>query len=322
VPNTHAVTVRDGVALIPVYGPIFPKANLMTEFCGATSLESVVQDLVTASEDPNIEGIVLLCDTPGGQATGLHEASTLLRSIQKPTVAYVEGQCASAGYYFASGARKIVMPNDARVGSIGTVLGVRRKSPNDPVEIVSSQSPDKRPDHATDEGRAVLQRYVDDLTQVFIETVAQHRGLTPDHVQTSRGGMLVGQKAVDFGLADALGSLDSVIAELSKPTPSTMTSATGKNGNSRMYFSEPRPVRAGWEQEAASISINQQNKGKLLGDAGWSEAFRLVSQNHTAPASEDRPSDSKSESGKSDESNKDNEGDWDKAFRNAGNRHS
>ena len=43
--NTERATVRDGVAIIPVSGPIFPKANLMTEYCGATSVESVARDL-------------------------------------------------------------------------------------------------------------------------------------------------------------------------------------------------------------------------------------------------------------------------------------
>ena len=37
--NTRAVTVRDGVAVVPVVGPLFRRANLLTQVSGATSVE-------------------------------------------------------------------------------------------------------------------------------------------------------------------------------------------------------------------------------------------------------------------------------------------
>ncbi|NMC50768.1 MAG: S49 family peptidase, partial [Desulfovibrio sp.] len=65
--NTGRVTVRDGVAVIPVTGPIFRYSNLFTEISGATSVELLARDFRTAMDDPSIAAVVLEIDSPGGQ---------------------------------------------------------------------------------------------------------------------------------------------------------------------------------------------------------------------------------------------------------------
>jgi len=129
-------------------------------------------------------------------------------------VAYVGGMAASACYLLAAGCDRIVLDPMALVGSVGVVMSIPPKRPDAPMEIVSSQSPDKRPDHTTEPGKAVLQNTVDTLAQVFIDTVAEYRGLSAAHVAASKGALFVGQKAVAYGLADGLGTLESVIADL------------------------------------------------------------------------------------------------------------
>jgi len=84
------------------------------------------------------------------------------------------------------------------------------------VEIVSSSSPDKRIDPNTDAGRAKVQAMVDALAEVFVSSVAKFRGVGTEKVLSDfgRGGVLVGAQAKSAGMADRIGSLDSVIAEL------------------------------------------------------------------------------------------------------------
>ncbi|TAN49050.1 MAG: S49 family peptidase [Methylococcaceae bacterium] len=225
--NTRDVTLHGSVAVVPLSGPIFPKANLFTEISGATSLEQFMQDIAAADANPAVSHIVIDIHSPGGQTTGVHEAMTMIRGLSKPTTAYVSGQAASAAYLLASGAQRIVLDPMALVGSIGVVLSIPPKSESAPLEIVSSQSPDKRPDHGTEPGRAVYQTLVDDLAAVFIGAIADNRGKTPEQIAGARGGMLVGQKAVDFGLADALGSLDAVISSI-QATQSTTPYPMGR----------------------------------------------------------------------------------------------
>ncbi|SDF72632.1 Peptidase family S49 [Onishia taeanensis] len=219
--NTHAVTVRDGVAVIPVTGPMMRYANLFTKISGATSTEVLATDFQTALDDPNIKAIIPLYDTPGGEATGINELGDLIYNArgQKPIIAYVSGMAASAGYWTASAAEEVVVDDTAQLGSVGVVLSLRTREdrPGEKsYEVVSSNAPNKRPDVETEAGRAQLQTRVDELANVFLDKVARNRGIPRDQINDRfrQGGMATGAIAVELGMADRLGSLESLIAEL------------------------------------------------------------------------------------------------------------
>lgn len=223
-PNAELAGVRDGVAIIQVVGPIFPRANLFTWLSGATSIQVLAKDFTTALENPRVGGIVLEIDSPGGEVTGVNEFAAMVRAGRsvKPIVAYVQGLAASAAYWIASAAGRIVMDATAEAGSIGVVCawqdtrGKDEKAGIKTIEIVSSQSPNKRPDIATDEGRAQIQKIVDDLADVFVKAVSDNRNVPVGRVlgDFGQGGMKVGQYAVKTGMADSLGSFEGVIAQM------------------------------------------------------------------------------------------------------------
>ncbi len=209
------------IAVISVIGPIFPRANLMTALSGATSISKLTSQFKTALEDPNIGGIILSIDSPGGEVTGVNEFSQLLYESRgkKPITAYVPGMAASAAYWLASAADEIVLAETGEAGSIGVVAAysddkeAQKKRGVMTHEIVSSQSPMKRPDYSTKEGRAQIQSVVDDLAAVFVSTVARNRGVSEDHVleEFGQGGIYVGTRAVDRRMADRVGTFDSVV---------------------------------------------------------------------------------------------------------------
>lgn len=214
--NTRSVTLRGSVAVVPVTGPIFRYANLFTQISGATSLDQLARDFTAALEDPAVTSIVLDINSPGGQATGIADFAAMIRAASKPVVAFVDGMAASAAYWIAAAAEQVVMSKSAMAGNIGAVLTLDvRKDPNK-AELVSSQSPNKRPDVTTDAGRAQMQALLDSLAQVFIEDVAAYRGVTADTVINDWGGGAVhlGAQAVDLGLADKVSTLEEVIAGL------------------------------------------------------------------------------------------------------------
>ena len=78
-------------------------------------------------------------------------------------------------------------------------------------------SPNKRPNPASEDGRAVIQARVDAIQEVFVETVARNRGVAVETVleDFGKGDVLIGKNAVQVGLADRLGSLEGVIEALS-----------------------------------------------------------------------------------------------------------
>lgn len=218
--RTQDVTIRGDVAVIEITGPVFRYANLFSEISGATSIETLATDLRAALDNPRVSRIVLAIDSPGGQTNGVQEFADMVHAAKKPITAYVNELGASAAYMIAAAADEIVLAPMAAVGSIGVVATVRTDKAKDTIEIVSSQSPSKRLDVATDEGRAQIQSHVDALAAVFVERVAQYRGVDVDTVLSDfgRGGVLIGQAAVDAGMADRLGSLESVIAGGSRST--------------------------------------------------------------------------------------------------------
>ena len=216
--NTNAVSIRDGIAVIKVSGPLFRYANLMTRICGATSYELLAQDFNKALQDVNIKGILLDVDSPGGEVNGCSEIADMIYQARgtKPIIAYASGACCSGAYWIASACDKILAADTAILGSIGVVSIFEKDDDDKTIEIVSSQSPYKRPDINTEEGKAKIQARVDELAEVFIAKVARNRGITAVDVveKFGAGDVSVGQHAVRSGLADGLASFEGIIAGL------------------------------------------------------------------------------------------------------------
>ncbi|OPG73080.1 hypothetical protein B1219_08315 [Pseudomonas ogarae] len=223
--DTRKVTMRNGVAVIPVTGPIFRYANMFTEISGATSTQVLGTDIQRALDDTKVRSIVLNIDSPGGVASGINELAEMIFAgrERKRIVAYIGGIGASAAYWIASAAHEIVIDEASLAGSIGVVVEAVVESDaangRKRYQIVSSNAPNKRPDLATEEGRAKIGETVNALGEVFVGKVA--RNLSTDAAKVPSmgdfGGLRVGAAAVESGLAHRLGSLESLITELAKP---------------------------------------------------------------------------------------------------------
>ncbi|MEE8629695.1 MULTISPECIES: S49 family peptidase [Methylobacterium] len=221
--NGRAI-VRSGVAIIPVIGPLIAYPSIM-ESCGMTSYATLKKDLAAAVSHPTVSAVLLEVDSPGGQVTGCSEAAAAVRAAAEhlPVAAMVVGDACSAALWIVSAADHIAITPTSGVGSLGCCCSVTdRRAAEEKAgvkthEIISSQTPNKRPDVATDEGRAAIQRIADDTAAVFLAQVAAYRGLSLDVVQSEQfgqGAVFIGQKAVDAGLADEVSTFDEVFAEL------------------------------------------------------------------------------------------------------------
>lgn len=232
--NTRAVTVRDGVAIVPVSGPIFRYANIFTEISGATSVDVLATDFRQALDDRSIRAIILEINSPGGEVDGTSELAQHIFEARglKPIIAYVSHLGASAAYWLASACDEVVANDTASLGSIGVVGSVFIDKNPRRIQFVSSQSPNKRPNPETEGGRSQIQSHIDDLAQVFVNTVARNRDMTAEEVIEAggAGGLRVGQLAVDAGLADRVGTLEALIAELSDSSK-TFTPPRAQNLN-------------------------------------------------------------------------------------------
>lgn len=214
-------TVRDGVAIVPVIGPLFHYASPFDDVCGCTSYEQLARDVAlvrAAHEVDAVRAVLLEVDSPGGEVGGVAEAADMIAALaeEMPVVGYTADLAASAGYWIISAASHVAAARTSLLGSIGVVATYRRNSDSNTIEIVSSQSPKKRPDVETEEGRAQIQATVDALAEVFLESVAYQRGVDLEvaRVQFAEGDVLVGQEAIDAELADEISSFEELLEAL------------------------------------------------------------------------------------------------------------
>lgn len=260
--NSPTARVRDGVAIIPVAGPIFRYANLFTEFSGATALSDFATNLAAARADSRVKSIMLEIDSPGGDVTGLTEAADMIAAVsaEKPTVAYVEGSAHSAAYWLASAASRVVLSPTATIGSLGAVVamedrtearardGVRR------FRFVSTQTPNKLLDPTTDTGAAKVQALADRLASEFLAAAAKARGMdVPQLLEaTDGGGIVVGADAVDAGLADQVMGFEATLALLaSKELPRAGPKPVARASSIEPSDNNPGPAPRATAQEPA-----------------------------------------------------------------------
>ena len=225
---------EDAIAIIDIDGTIQYDGS-------ACSPEGLKELLDEAEADDHIKGVVLRVNSGGGTATAGEEMALYVREFSKPVVVSSAAINASAAYEISSQADYIYVVKSTEIGAIGTamevmdlsglleMLGVNMDT------ITSADQKDSsygyRP--LTDEERAYYQQMVDDINAVFIDNVAEGRGMTKDEVTALATGMpFTGVTAVENGLADAIGTREDAIdkcAELAGITNYTTTN---------LYFSE------------------------------------------------------------------------------------
>jgi signal peptide peptidase SppA len=217
-------TVRDGgVAVLGIEGVIAPKANLFTQISGGVSSQMLQTQLESAIADPRVKSVVLAIDSPGGSVFGAPEFAAAVRDLsqQKPIVAVSDGVIASAAYWIGSAANAVFLSGPTvHAGSIGVVMAhefnpraqgrITEISAGKYKRIASEHSP------LSEEAKAYLQDRVDHLYSVFVDAVAEHRGVAATQVlaDMADGRVFVGQQAIDAGLADGFMTVDAAAEAL------------------------------------------------------------------------------------------------------------
>jgi len=209
-------------ALVEVSGVIGPGAE--------ASAERVTAALQAAFKDENTQGVVVRINSPGGspvQANNIYEEMRRLRKKYPkiPLYAVVEDLCASGGYYVAVGADKIFVARSSIVGSIGVrmdgfgVTGLMEKLGVERRLITAGENKGfLDPFLPEDEGqKRHAQGLLRDVHQQFIGVVREGRGdRLKETPEVFSGLVWTGERSIELGLADAVGSLDYVAREVVK----------------------------------------------------------------------------------------------------------
>ncbi len=214
-----------GIAVIPVVGSLVRRTVGLDPASGFTSYAEIAGMVDAAIADPSVEGIVLDIDSPGGEAGGVFELGERIRAADgvKPVWAIASDTAFSAAYAIGCAASRLLVSRTGGVGSIGVIAMHVDQTARD-AQQGYRYTPVTAGDHKNDfspheklgpEAHARLQAEVDRLYSMFVDHVAAMRKLDVDAVRATEAGIYFGMDAVTAGLADAVGSLDAVLAEFS-----------------------------------------------------------------------------------------------------------
>lgn len=248
----RAPRVAGSVAVIPLYGSIFPRANLFTEFSGGTSLQAFGSVLSEVANDDKVGSIVLDVASPGGMVDLVPETGELIRQISKPIVAVANAQAASAAYWIASQADELVVTPSGEVGSIGVWMAHEDWSRHDGNLGVNTTlvSAGKYKVEAnpfaplSEEARAHMQEVVDFYYGMFTREVARGRGTNVATVRSGfgEGRMVTAPQAVAEGMADRVAPIGQIISELASgraPAPRRAASVDSTGDDSWLLTEDP-----------------------------------------------------------------------------------
>ena len=212
-----------GIAIIPIHGTLVRRALGLDAMSGLTSYARIAADLDAALANPDVAGILLDIDSPGGEAAGVFELSARIRAANaaKPVWAHAGDSAFSAAYALASAAQRVTLAQTGGVGSIGVIAlhidqSVRNAQNGLSVTALyaGAHKNDATP-HAplTPQATDALQTEIDRLYALFVDHVAAMRGLDAAAVRATEAALFFGEDAVRAGLADAVAPFDTVLAD-------------------------------------------------------------------------------------------------------------
>ncbi len=212
------------------------KHTALVELKGVIGMESrasadkLIAGLNAAFKDKHTQGVVLRINSPGGspvQSGAINDEIRRLRAKHPdiPLHAVVEDLCASGGYYVAVAAERIYVDKASLVGSIGVImggfgftgamekLGIERRAytAGDNKDFLDPFAPEN-PAH-----KEHVNRMIGEIHEQFIKVVRDGRGKRlKDTPEIFSGLVWTGQRAVELGLVDGYGSVESVARDVFK----------------------------------------------------------------------------------------------------------
>jgi protease-4 len=188
------------------------------------SADDIAANIGDARKDDKVGAIVLRVDSPGGSATAsetIARAVTRAREAGKPVIVSMGSAAASGGYWISASADQIVANPATLTGSIGVIVGkfvvkdmldkigvnVAEFNYGDNAAMWSSTS-------AFDEKeKQKVNLMLDQVYAAFLDRVSKGRNITVEDLKSyiAGGRVWTGQEALDIGLVDKLGDLDTAI---------------------------------------------------------------------------------------------------------------
>lgn len=220
-----------GVAIIPVTGLLINRFG--QSYGWITGYNFIRSQLHLALADDDVKGIILDCNSGGGEAAGCFELSAEIRAgrEKKPILAMIDSNCFSACYAIASAATRIVSIPSGGAGSIGVVMmhaDMSKLLTDWGIKVTfifeSDHKVDGNPYEALgDDTKRSFQAMIHKTYERFVEVVATNRGMDAQKVRDTKSRIYDADDALAVGLIDVVSSpieaAATFLSELSGSTP-------------------------------------------------------------------------------------------------------
>jgi ClpP class serine protease len=217
----------DGVAVLPIVGTLVNSISSIQPYSGMTGYRGIITRMRQAMNDPEVKGVMLDMDTPGGEVAGCFDTAQMLRSMAeeagKPLWAMANDMFCSAGMAIASAASHRLITQTAIVGSVGVLMahynyekqleeqGLDVTLIHSGMHKVEGNPYQTLPKHV----QAKFQGETDQLRAEFAALVAPGVGMSVDAVLATEAATYRGQEAIDVGFADELVNSHQMIQHFS-----------------------------------------------------------------------------------------------------------
>lgn len=214
-----------GIAVLPVFGTLAPRMNMMDDMSGGTSLMQLGAGFRAALADPAVKAIVFDHDSPGGTVAGTGELADEIFNSRgvKPIIAHVNNLSASAAYWLGAAADEVVVTPGGEAGALGVyrvhediskMLEQRGIRPT----IIRSEGSPHKVEAANiaplgDEARQHIQDRVNQQFDRMVRAIAEYRGTTMTKVRDGfgRGRVFGAEELVSRGMADRIDTLEGTL---------------------------------------------------------------------------------------------------------------
>jgi signal peptide peptidase SppA len=225
-----AYIAEDGTGVIPIAGVIGKSLSPIEKMTGAVDVSDIADTIDDYSMNPQVTRIAFQVSSPGGTVTGVEELANKVRNIAKPTMSYTDTEMASAAYWVAAAADKVVASPSSTVGSVGVYMVVADYSEAAKAEgikmIVIKAGQHKAIGvpgaEVTDAHQAHLQEGVDEIHADFKAAVLKTRKMVKAEDMEGQvfSGKQAAQRGLVTGLADSFNEAVAMWAENSiAPAP-------------------------------------------------------------------------------------------------------
>lgn len=221
-----AMRAEGNVAVLGVSGPIDYRPSFFTALFGGAAITSLQRDFRQAMDDPGVKAIVLAFDSPGGSVIGVSELAAEIAAARgtKPIIAQIDPMAASAAAWLALSADEVVMMRSGITGALGIITRHADLSgalEQEGVKITEVYAPEFKA-----EGSSVGPLSAADHAAMKVRVEAMYAQMVKDNAigrkvtQTAarekfgQGRVMNAQQALNAGLIDGFGTLESTITNL------------------------------------------------------------------------------------------------------------